>query len=230
MQSHTNEAFLQKRVRMAKYAGLVGFGALVAGLFTVTVNVLLSYLMMGIGLVGATIASYMTNQYVREPRPDRVLGRVLDGLDKRYVLYNYFLPSSHVVASHHGLTVLLPRVQKGVVTFASGRWRHRAGWRRLRQFFGEPSVGQPEKDLQYEITRLHKWVNERYQGREIPVSGAVVFVHPEVVLQIDEAPGAVLRPDELPAFFRQGLRDGQILSTAEQRELRRLLDDLLPTS
>jgi len=224
MQAYVNEALIKKRVSVARYAGIAGFGALVAGLFTVSSNLFLSYVFLIVGLIAATVASYMTNQYVKEPRGDRVFQRVLAGLDKRYALYSYYLPASHVVASHHGLTVLLARPQRGVVTVQGGRWQHKSGWRRILQFFGEPGLGRPDADLQHEMQRVAKWISERLPEVEIPVTGVVVFTHPEVELHVSDAQVPVMLVADLPRFFREDLRDAPILSTAVQKDLRRTLD------
>lgn len=226
MQAYVNEPFIQKRVAIARYAGLGGFGALLVGIFVATTSVLASYLLLIVGLVAATVASYMTNQYVKEPRADRVFQRVLDGLDRRYALYSYYLPANHVVASHHGLTVLLARPQRGVVTVADRRWQHKSGWRRVLQFFGEPGLGRPDADLLHEMQTMTKWVAEHMPGEEIPVTGTVVFTHPEVELSVSDAQVPVLTGDELPRFFREDLRSSPILSTAVQKDLRRVLDEV----
>ena len=68
-------------------------------------DVLLAYLFLLVGLIGATFGSYMANRYVREPRADQTFASQLGELDKRFALYNYFALGDHVVASHHGITL-----------------------------------------------------------------------------------------------------------------------------
>lgn len=225
MRAFVNEALIERRARMARYAGFVGLGTLVGALFLIRSNLFLSYLLLGAGLISATVASYMTSQYIREPRADRVLQRALEGLDKRYALYSYYLPSSHIVISHHGLTVLLAKPQRGRITFDGQRWQHRASWRRVRQFFGEPGLGHPAEELQAEMQRMQKWLQKNLPNREIPISGAVVFIHPEVVLELSDPQVPVLTPRELPEFLRHGL-DVPIISSTLQKELRQVLDNL----
>lgn len=230
MQAYTNTAFLDKRAKIARYTSFVGLGALVGGVLTVANTIWLSYALLVVGLIAATVAAYLTNVYLREPRADKVLSRVLDGLDKRYALYNYYLPSPHVVVSHRGLTVLQAQPQRGEIAWEGGRWKHRVGWRRLKQFFGEPGLGRPDMDLQHEMAKTRGWLAKHYPGAEVPVTGAVVFVHPEANLSITDPGVPVMGAESLPDFFRRGLRDTAILSTAAQTELRKVVDGLVQTA
>src|SRR5512141_1249399 len=117
MDTFVNEPFLKKRAMYGKWGMYVGLGALVLGLFTTTTYPLLAYLFMLVGLIGATFGSYMQSQYVREPRADKRLDKALEGLDKRYAAYHYYLTSNHVLTSHYGFIVLIPRHQEGEVTY-----------------------------------------------------------------------------------------------------------------
>jgi len=225
MQSYVNEAFLEKRAKIARYTSFAGLGALVIALFTLRDLLWLSYLLLTVGLITAAVASFLSNQYLREPRADQVLQRVLDGLDKRYALYSYYLPSDHVVASHHGLTVIISRPQRGVVSAQGKRWQHRARWRWFKQIFGEPGLGRPDLDAEVETSRMKAWVAKRNLSEEIPVSAAVVFVHPQVQLTVADVAVPVMTASQLPDHLRQGLNDLPIVSTAGQKELRRALDE-----
>ena len=224
MQAYTNTAFLDKRAKIARYTSFVGLGALVGGVLTVANTIWLSYALLVVGLIAATVAAYLTNVYLREPRADKVLSRVLDGLDKRYALYNYYLPVHHVVASHRGLTVLQTQAQRGEIRVEGKRWKHSVGWRRVLQFFGEPGLGRPDMDLQHDMARVRAWLEKHYPGEEVPVTGAVVFIHPEAQLTITDPQAPVMRADVLADYFRRSMRDTAILSTAAQKELRRALD------
>ena len=230
MQAYTNTTFLDKRAKIARYTSFAGLGALVGGVLTVASTIWLSYALLVVGLITATIAAYLTNVYLREPRADKVLARVLDGLDKRYALFSYYLPSPHVVVSHRGLTVIQAQSQRGDIAVEGGRWKHRVGWRRVMQFFGEPGLGRPDMDLQHEMAKMRQWLAKHYPAAEMPVTGAVVFVHPEAKLSITDPTVPVMRAEDLPEFFRRGLRDTAILSTAEQTDLRKVVDGLVQTA
>jgi hypothetical protein len=152
MQAYVNDAFLNRRRKIAKWGNYIGLGALFGGLFTVSRSTALSSTLLLIGVFGASIGAYMANRYIREPRADQLLAKALDGLDKRYTLFSYYLPVDQAIFSHHGFTVLVTRPQPGMITYSDGRWHHRSSMRRLKQLVGEPSVGSPERTYRWTWT------------------------------------------------------------------------------
>jgi hypothetical protein len=227
MLSFVNKPFLEKRAKYARWGSYVGFGSLFVGLVTVSRSPLLSYLFLLVGLLGATVGAYLANRYVREPRVDQVLEDVLGGLDKRYALYGYYLPSDYVIASHHGLTVVVPRTQEGEVSYVNGRWRHKAGMRKLLQLFGEPNLGKPDRDLQLETQYVKEWIDKVMPEVDIPVNGVVLFTSPKLSLRASDAPVLAMTAEELMAHMKQGLKDQPTLSTALQTGLRQALDQVV---
>ena len=227
MQNFVNEPFLKKRANYARWGSYVGFGSLFIGLITTGKSPLLAYIFLLIGLFGATLGSYFANRYVREPRADQVLAEVLEGLDKRYALYNYYLPSNHVIASHYGLTVIEPKPQGGEIIYENGRWRHKAGMRKFLQLFGEPSLGKPDQDVEREAQWVKEWIDELMPEDYVPVHGVVVFTDPDVVLHASGGTVPVLKAEELPRYMKEGLKGRRILTTAKQKELRKLLDEVM---
>ncbi len=228
METVVNQPFLTKRGKWGRWGTLIGLAALFAGLLTAGQQQLfISYTCLLIGLVGASIGSYMANRYAKEPRTDQRLAKALESLDRRYVLYSYYLPSEQVLFSHHGFTVLEARHQDGAIAYAGGRWRHKAGVRKLLQFFGEPSLGKPEQDLQREIGWVREWLAKIEGGDEIPVNGMIVFTNPAAQLDIQglDCPYATL--ESLPEAIRESLRDQPPLSTSRRNEIRSMLDDLV---
>lgn len=228
MESFVNQPFLAKRAKWARWGSYVGLGALFIGLFLTTRYLLISYILLLIGLIGATMGSYLSSRYVREPRADQVLAKALENLDKRYALYSYYLSSHYVIASHYGLTVVIPRAQAGEVTFANGRWSHKAGWQKLLQFFGEPGLGKPDQEATEEAKWVKEWIDKAMPEANIPVNSVIVFTNPKVTLRLESPPPvpAVLA-EELSEYMRQGLKGQPTLSTTQQKELRRLLDEVV---
>jgi hypothetical protein len=224
MQSFVNHPFLKKRGQYARWGSYIGLGALLVGLVITGRSPLLAYLFLLIGLLGATFGSYMANRYIREPRPDQVLENSLAELDKRYAMYHYYLSSNHVIASHYGLTVVIPRSQTGGIAYTNGHWQHKAGFRKVLQLFGEPGLGRPERDLNEEMQSVKEWVTKALPDADIPVNGVILFTNPKVDLQVKQAPVPAMDPGELVAYMKQGLKGQPTLSTATQTALRSLLD------
>ena len=227
MDTFVNEPFLKKRAMYAKWGSYVGMGALVLGLFTTTRYPLLAYLFMLVGLMGATFGSYMSSQYVRTPRADQRLAKAMEGLDRRYALYNYYLNSNYVLTSHYGFIVLIPRSHEGEITYEGGRWRHKGGWRKVLQLFGEPSLGKPDQDLTADMQDLKQWIDQVMPEANIPVNGVVVMTSSNVTLHTKDAPVPVVALDNLADYVRNGLKGSATLTTATQKELRRVMDEVI---
>jgi hypothetical protein len=228
METVVNQPFLTKRGKYGRWGSLIGLAALFAGLLTAGQQMLLiSYACLLIGLVGASVGSYMANRYVKEPRADQRLAKALESLDRRHVLYCYYLPSEQVLFSHYGFTVLEVRNQDGAISYADGRWRHKAGFRKFLQLFGESSLGKPEHDLQREIGWVRDWLAKIEGGQEIPVDGVIVFTNPAAQLDIQGLDCRYATVDELAQMVKEGLRDQPPLSTSRRHEIRSMLDDLV---
>jgi hypothetical protein len=230
MQSYVNQPFLKKRAQYARWGSYVGIGALLIGLIITKNSIVLAYFFLLIGVLGASIGSYMANRYVREPRADQVLEKELEGLDKRYAMYHYYLSSNHVIASHYGLTVVAPRAQAGEIRFEKGRWQHKAGFRKVMQIFGEPSLGKPDQDLEQEAKWVKEWIDKALPEANIPVNGVVLFTNPKAELHLEGAPGPALSAAGLVDYMKQGLKGQPTLTTATQTELRNLLYELISTT
>jgi hypothetical protein len=225
MQNTVNQPFLAKRSKYARWGSYVGMGALVVGLFSMSQSILISYAFLLVGVLAASFGSYMASHYVREPRADQALEHALDGLDKRYALYNYFFPSNHVLASHQGLIVLMVRAQEGVINYQNGHWQHKAGWKKLLQLLGEPGLGKPDQELAHEMALVKKWVDEALPEKETPVRGILVFTHPKAEVHADTAPLPAMPLAALADFLKEGCKGETTLTTAMQKELRRALDE-----
>lgn len=224
MDNIVNQPFLAKRAKYSKWGSYLGLGALFIGLVA-SRQPLVSYVFLLVGLLGASIGAYLGNRYVKEPRVDQAMAKALEELDKRYALFNYYFPSQHVLASHLGLTVLEPRAQAGEVRLSNGRWRHKAGARKLLQFLGEPGLGRPDEDLVHNIAQVKQWITQLMPEDEIPVAGVIVFTNPKVMLVIEDAKPPVVAVQELAQYLKTGLKGAPVLSTAKQKELRRALDE-----
>ena len=230
MQSFVNEPFLKKRATYARWGSYLGIGALFAGLLMSTRYPLLAYVFLLIGLLGATLGSYMASRYVREPRADQTLEDVLDGLDKRYRLYSYYLPADHVIASHYGLTAVVPKPQEGEISYSNGRWHHKAGWRKVLQLFGEPNLSKPDQDLAREMELLTEWIREVMPEQDIPINGVIAFTSPRVALKATGLPAAAVTSADLADHMKHGLKGQPPLTTALRKELGRILDEVVAAS
>jgi hypothetical protein len=227
METLVNETFLDKRRKYARMGSYIGFATLFTGLLMSTRNPFVSYGLLLVGLLSASVGSFMANRYVREPRADQVLSEALQSLDRRHTLLNYYLPTDHVVFSHNGFTVIETRPQGGLISYRNGRWTHRAGLRKIMQLFGEPSLGKPEKDLEQQVDVVTKWLATVGWGENIPIRGVIVFTNPDVRLDVAGLPYPAVTARELPGVMRDGFGQQAPLPTSQRRELEGKLDALV---
>jgi hypothetical protein len=189
MRITVNEEFIQRRAKIARWSSLIGLGVLLLGLI-VSFNKQYYYWSLPALVIGfflATISGFNANRYLKEPRPDQILAKVLRGFDNNYHLFNYSGPIPHILLTPSRLYALLVKPQDGVIRYQGNRWRRDFRLRRFFFLFGEEALGNPTRDARAEADRLQR-VLEKEFGQEAPlVEPLVVFTHPEAQLEITES-------------------------------------------
>ena len=227
----TNEALIQRNSRIARYSGLGGLVVLLGGmyfLFAQPEQFTLIWIMVLLGFMFSQIGIYFTNRWGRRPRPDEVLNQALKGLDHNYSLYHYPRkgPTSHLLVGPAGVWVLIPRYQRGTITFERGRWRQKGGGLGLAymKFFGQEGLGRPDLEVRAEVESVTRWLEKRLGEGEVPaVQTVLVFTNEKAVIgDVEEAPVLTLQPKKLKEHIRK-----QVKGKALGAELVRKIKDLL---
>ncbi|MGI6368233.1 MAG: hypothetical protein ACOX2L_07760 [Anaerolineae bacterium] len=225
MQAFANQPFLEKRRKLARWCNYIGLGALFGGLFLASRSPAISSGLLLVGVFAASMGAFMANRYVREPRPDQLLSRALDGLDKRYTLLSYYLPTEHVLFSHDGFTAIIARSQQGTIRCAQGRWTHKQRGRWFKQLMGEPSLANPMQDLARERQDLQRWATSQQLG-DVPINGLVVFTGKDVVLELKDPSVPAVTLSHLADYVREGSTAAP-LTTSQRREIENKLHALV---
>jgi hypothetical protein len=198
-----NDAFIKKRTQLTQRGSLIGMGLLLGSLFLSTRNTPLSWVLLVAGFVTAMAAVRMGNRYVRPPRPDTVLDKVLKGLDNRYVLYHYLQPAEHLLLTPSGLVAIQMQEQRGQVAVHDGQWRQRSLWQRLRVLLGEAGLGRPDRRLERDIDAVREVVQTIRGDKEaLPVEGVIVFYSGKVQLEVQDPRFPTLAPENLRMTIR----------------------------
>ena len=89
----TDKKLVAQGQKYGKIASLVGLAVLIAGLLVSfrQMSILLAYGCLIVGFIISNIGIYLANKWVREPRADQALAKVLKGFDDKYTLYNLSL-------------------------------------------------------------------------------------------------------------------------------------------
>jgi len=222
MKAVTNEKLIARNAKIGTWSSLAGMAILGVGLyisFQWQKYIALSFVCLLAGIVLSNVGIYNANRWVKRPRPDEVLTKVLKGFDRRYYLYNYTLPVDHVLLGPSGLFVLVARNHAGPIYCANGRWRQKLNLFRVFGFLGE-GVGNPTRDAERSVRKIQKFLAEKMpQLGEMPVQSAVVFTNEKAELQVENPPLPVLDTKGLKDLLRKSPRDllsgGQIRQVAE---------------
>ncbi len=189
MKNTINEEFIRRRAKIARWSSLVGLAVLFLGLLA-SFNQQYFYWSLPALIVGfflANISGYNANRYLKEPRPDQVLTKVLRGFDNSFHLFNYTASVPHVLLTPSRVYALLVKPQDGVIRVQGRRWRRRFNLRRIFFIFGEEGLGNPPRDAVAEASRLQRQLEKEFGDEAPPVEPLVVFTHPNAQLEMEEA-------------------------------------------
>jgi len=226
MKTIRHDAYIAKRKRNSKLFALLGFLMLTGTLFLALLpNLLLpSYLLMLFGFVLFNFGMQQVGKWTRSPRNDQVLDYQLKALPDRYALVHYAPVGKrrleHVLVHPGGALVITVKELDGVIEERKSRWRRKgSGLRRFLSFSG-PQLGNPSIETDASIGALETFLTEKQF--EVDVEGAVVFIHPQVELNIEEPDFPVLHGEELPSFVTS-LPTDVSLTPKEREQLTELL-------
>ncbi len=178
-----------------------------------------------LSLVLTQLSAYYGSRWGRVPRPDQLLDGVLKGLPGKYVLYHYTTPVRHLLIGPAGVWVILPYLQKGIITYRKRRWRIQGGgfWQAYLRFFGHEALGRPDAEAEAECKALKKFLTTHF-GEQAPEPKALLlFLDPQVELRFDEAPSTPALPaKKVKDFLRKAAKDSP-LEEAWARKLQEIL-------
>jgi hypothetical protein len=216
---------IKNRARLGRVASFAGLAVLVLGLVASLSPqwLLASFGCLFVGFVLSQVGLYHATRWVKEPRADQTLIKILKGFDDRYRLYNYVLPAPHVLLTPFGLCVIIPRDQAGKVRCEGEKWHHESGWKRILRLFGQEGLGNPTKETQTEVKKFRRFLAQRLPDEEVPVEGVVVFTNPQGELEVENPAVPVLDGKEFKSFLRR-LSKEQPIPSSQRRQLADILD------
>lgn len=222
----SNERLIKRNARIGQISSLVGLLVLGGGMYISFTRVDLFGLSLAALLVGFALSQvgiYFGNRWGRRPRLDELLNQALKGLDGRYKLYHYSTPASHLLVGPAGVWVLMPRYQRGNITFEKGRWRQRGGNIYLK-IFAQEALGRPDLEIASEIEAVKRHLRETWSEEDLPeINAALIFTHDRAEVDADNAPSPTLHIRKLKDFIRKTAKNKPI-SLDKAKEIQQLLD------
>jgi len=218
----TNEKLIRRNARVGQITGLIsllilGAGLVVSlthpeyGLFTLS-TLVFGFLLSQIGLFFGT-------RWARRPRLDELLNQALKGLSREYTLYHYTTPVYHLLVGPAGIWVIVTKPQRGRITYRKGRWRQHGGlllW--YLRLFAQEGIGRPDLEIKEGVKAITKLLRKKLPAEELPpVEAVLVFTHPQVVIEAEDAPVPTLTLRDLKKFFKARVKSRRISAEQLQR-------------
>jgi hypothetical protein len=227
----TNESLINRNRRIAQITMMAGLLVLAGGMFIsfrMPDQFGLSLAALLLGFLLSQVGIYFSNRWGRRPRPDEQINQSLKGLDDKYAIYHYKTPASHLLVGPAGLWTILPKHQRGTITYENGRWKQKGGGILMGylKVFAQEGLGRPDVDIVSEIEGLEKYFEKLMPEEEIPIiQPALVFTHADVDIQIDtdaELPAPTIPLAKLKDLIRKSAKSKPI-STTKAQEIKELL-------
>ena len=205
-----NEKQIKRNATIGKFTSFTAMGILAVGMFITfqqPERMGLSLMALMVGFLLSQVGIYYTNRWGRSPRPDEQIDAALKGFSKEYSLYHYATPASHVLVGPAGIWVIIPKHQRGTITYSKKRWRKRGGGflAMYMAVFAQEGLGRPDMEVVSESDALRRMLTKQLpEDFEIPsIEAALVFTHPEVDIQVQDAPAPTLQAKKLKDFLRK---------------------------
>jgi hypothetical protein len=222
-----NERLVNRNNRIGMYSGIISIIILGAGMyvsFQYPDLIGLSIIALASGFTLSQIGIYYSNRFGRSPRPDETLDSALKGLDNQYALYHYQSPVTHLLVGPAGIWILIPFSQKGQITYNERRKRwKKSGGSALRSFFGQESIGTPEREVKNSTTRLEKALSRIPEFKVPEIRSALVFSDEEAEVVAENAPIATLHARQLKKLIRKEAKGDQALPMASVKTIQDFL-------
>lgn len=216
-----NTGWIERRRKTGRILVFTGLLFLVLAFFlTFAQNqILLSYVGLILGFLTFNGGMQQVARWSRKPRTDEVLDHILTRLNDRYAIVHYpAIPGrrpDHVVITPSGVVALTPREVGGKVTLDGRRWKRSA----FRQMFnlGGPQLGNPTIENESQVASLEAFLQE--QQIDVDVLGVVVFVHPDIEIEMRDPETEVVHIHELYDFIRELGSEGTTIASEERSKL-----------
>ena len=224
----TNDRHIRRYARVGQFTSLGGLLLLVAGLiisFVRPEQVSLSLAALLLGFALSQIGIFFGNRYARVPRPDQALNQALKGMDRYHTLYHYIAPTAHLLAGPTGMWILLPKPQRGKITYEKGKWRQRGGFGlAYLRIFAQEGIGRPDLEIGAEIESVRKFLKKQIQDIAFPEpQAALLFTNDKAEVAAENAPIPTLAVKQVKDYIRKNSKAAR-LSPEHLDALRDLLE------
>lgn len=197
MRIRTNVRVIKRNRQIAQYSFFISMGIWLASLAITFLPVftdrapgelgwldLASTIVLPFALGLALFAVYMTNLWIREPRPEQVIRDGLKGMNKKSLLYHYHhSPAKHVLIAPQGIFVMVVRWQRGNMVITNGRWTYRRSLlSNIPAMFRLDSLGRPFAEAERAAEYLQGLLDPIAPG--IEVQPLIIVTDPRATFEV----------------------------------------------
>lgn len=221
-----NEKLIKRNGKIGNWISIAALLVLGGGMYFSISNsenlqlVIYSFAAFIVGFILTQIGMYMGNRWGRSPRPDEKIDAGLKGLPGEFTIYHFITPAPHVLVGPAGIWVLLPHRQRGVVTYSKDRWRISNGGflQSYMSIFGQEGIGRPDLEAESEIAAINKLLSKSFDENDIPnIQAALIFMHEQVDLQVEDAPFPAMKLKQLKDFMRQKAKEVKLPASLTEK-------------
>lgn len=225
----TNTEIIETRAKWAKRIAPLTMIFLIGGLITNFLSINQpqyfrpTLILLALGFVFATVSSYLTNRWVREPRADQILDNILKKFGNDFVLFNYTISPAHILITPSRLYVIVVKQHDGPITIDGYRFSRKFNWKRFFRFFADEGLGSPASEAEKGVKKLDKLLRKELPEQDIPeIQPLLLFSNKDVELTLNNPAVTVLRTNEIKSFLREQNKSKDI-ATAQRAELTRVI-------
>ncbi|MCA9872647.1 MAG: hypothetical protein H6659_13365 [Ardenticatenaceae bacterium] len=198
---------------LAKITSYGGMGILLVGLLLAFVTqdfqrvFLWQLTALFVGWIASQVGIYLTQRYVRSPRPDQVLDEAVRKVAKNGRMYHFLLPAPHTLLTPHGIIVFNPRPNTGKISVVGDKWHQKGGV--LRRFLGQEPIGNPTQEVERMVEGLANFIRQNApEVEEVPIGALIVFTTKGATeLDLKESRIPAMHYTKVKGFLRQQKRD-----------------------
>lgn len=226
----TNETLIKRMGIVAQACMFSGLAVLVGGM-VLSFNdpakyFYLSLVSLILGFILSQVGINYSTKFGRTPRTYEMINQALKGMDRKNTLYHYMSPVPHLLVGPIGVWILMPRHQRGRITYENGRWKQK-GSNLYLKFFAQDNIGRVDLDIQSEKDKLLALFKKHIPEEELPpIYTAVIFTNPNATIDIPEDSQSdviTVKINELKDALRKDNKVKQLPATKVQQ-----IVDLLP--
>lgn len=205
MRSIRHMSWVKTQKRQSKLLAIGGGVLLFVSLFFASMPRLIpiAYVLMFGGIIIFSKGMQGIGKFMRDKRNDDLIDARLANLSDRYVTIHYATVGKrtieHMVVHPGGMLVLAAREVDGKVIQRHKSWKRGGGFFSKFLRFSGPQLTNPSYDLERDLAALDAALAEHMVS--VDTLGAVLFLHPKVILDIQDPDYPVLMYDEVGMFL-----------------------------